>query len=512
MLIATCRTRRVCVAVLLSLVSAASDAAVVTPADRIKNGVPVREEASTASPTLEMLNVGETATTVDDGEAPPRWRKVVLSDGTTGFSWAASLKEVTNPPTFTTTTLPVVPTSPTTTVPPPTGATAPLPLLQAGHSVDWWFVFKFNAAAFSGCGSAATRQCSFGGSVQPYPTGYGQQFVYASSDAPTLQKGSGCLGETTTDPVGATFGEVYNGNFHYVIWNDQFYNDPPIQGCTTFCSAPWAHSKGMLAWNDNGDGLVLQVSTPSWPAAGSKQTPRLSDGNTLGCIAGDNDVKVSQHFFALKLTKADVVAVLGALKNASVVTVPTNPQIVNNGGPADVQSLVSSLGTQSSSTTPTKDALSTGVTLISKPSALAVPPWQMVSAELGGTPLRVATWWSSSKIYSTTDTTPISCWDPTLGPPGPVEIALSGQWGSTTYSLTGGSTADHNHAKIGVSTGTAHSYAVFGDMNQEGTLSASPCAIKQNARGGLFFAVDAKDLHDSVASLIAGTTAGTSGP
>ena len=71
-------------------------------------------------------------------------------------------------------------------------------------------------------------------------------------------------------------------------------------------------------------------------------------------------------------------------KNASVVTVPTNPQIVNNGGPADVQSLVSSLGTQSSSTTPTKDALSTGVTLISKPSALAVPPWQMVSAELAG--------------------------------------------------------------------------------------------------------------------------------
>src|SRR6516162_3275143 len=31
---------------------------------------------------------------------------------------------------------------------------------------------------------------------------------------------------------------------------------------------------------------------------------------------------------------------LGALKNASVVTVPGKPQIVNNGGPADVQSLV----------------------------------------------------------------------------------------------------------------------------------------------------------------------------
>ena len=146
-----------------------------------------------------------------------------------------------------------------------------------------------------------------------------------------------------TDPLGATFDEVYNGSFHYVVWNDQFYDDPKIAGCTEECGAPWGHSKGMLAWDDAGDGLVIQVSTPSWPAAGSKNFPRKTDGNTLGCVK-DNDIEVSQHFFSLKLTKSDVVKVLGALQNASVVTDPKNPQIVNNGGPADVQALVANLG------------------------------------------------------------------------------------------------------------------------------------------------------------------------
>jgi hypothetical protein len=99
----------------------------------------------------------------------------------------------------------------------------------------------------------------------------------------------------------------------------------------------------MLAWNDAGEGLVLQVTTPSWPAAGSTQSPRATDGNTLGCVKDDN-VEVSQHFFALKVTNDDVLSILAALRNASVVTDPQNPQIINNGGPTDVQQSVSQLG------------------------------------------------------------------------------------------------------------------------------------------------------------------------
>jgi hypothetical protein len=73
----------------------------------------------------------------------------------------------------------------------------------------------------------------------------------------------------------------------------------------------------------------MQVTTPSWPTSGSKKHPRTHDGNTLGCIDDDN-VLVSQHFFALKLNKQDLIDVLRALQNASVVTDTANLQIVSS--------------------------------------------------------------------------------------------------------------------------------------------------------------------------------------
>ena len=107
---------------------------------------------------------------------------------------------------------------------------------------------------------------------------------------------------------------MYNGSFFYAIWNDQFKGAP-----TRDKDAPWGHSKGMAAWNSAGEGFVMQVSTPSWPGAGNKDQPRKNDGNTLGCVK-DNDIKVSQHFFALKVTRDDLAKVLKALQTASVVT------------------------------------------------------------------------------------------------------------------------------------------------------------------------------------------------
>ena len=187
--------------------------------------------------------------------------------------------------------------------------TVPYPLLAKGHPVDWFFVFKLNTKTFPACGGGAVA-CPFGGTVQSYKEGSGQQFAYASSESSTLADGgSVCLGTSTGDPVGATFDEVYNGSFHYLIWNDQPYGDPAL-GCSgDGCSAPWGHSKGMLAWNDEGVGFVMQVSTPDWPLSGSKAHPRGKEGNTLGCVA-DNNVLVSQHFFALRLSKTDLVNVL----------------------------------------------------------------------------------------------------------------------------------------------------------------------------------------------------------
>ena len=350
-------------------------------------------------------------------------------------------------------------------------------------------------------------QCPFGGEPQNYKT-FSQQFVYASSESPTLQQGNTCAGDTTDDPIGATFSEIYTSKFHYVIWNDQFYDDPDIKGCSESCGAPWGHSKGMVAWNDAGEGMVMQVSTPSWPAAGSADFPRKSDGNTLGCVK-DNDVQVSQHFFALKLSKDDLVQVLTALGNASVVTDPTNRQIVNNGGPADVQALVAALGVRSKSSTVSLVKLSSGVQLISKPSGLHVPPWQMVSSVLGGVPLRTATWWATPEIDSTTASSTIGCWSTTLSAPGAVEIATTGHWSGQEIGLTGGLGTNFNHAKLGVSTSTNDHYAIFGDMNQQGTLSGANCGSSQNGRGGTFYVVSNPQLADSLTSLVAGQTAPT---
>src|SRR5579864_901390 len=77
---------------------------------------------------------------------------------------------------------------------PPDTQDAPAPLLKKAHPVDWWFVFKLNSAAFPGCGGTAQRACIFGGTAQNYRF-FGQQFVYASNEARSLQKGVGCIGD-----------------------------------------------------------------------------------------------------------------------------------------------------------------------------------------------------------------------------------------------------------------------------------------------------------------------------
>ena len=320
------------------------------------------------------------------------------------------------------------------------------------------------------------------------------------------------MGTTLTDPVGATFGQVYDGDYYYVVWNDQLYGNPINNK-----DSPWGHSKGMAAWNDDGDGFVLQVSTPSWPAAGSRKHPRENDGNTLGYI-DDDDIEVSQHFFALRLSPADLEVVLEAVRNAHVGTEPDVATLVNNGGPKAAAAIVDSLGKRPESPACTATKLSTGVTVISKPSSMATPPWQLVSAKLGGLDLRVASWWMRPEIYSTTASTDIGCWADELGKPGAVQIATTGTWQGNSIGLKGGSGPGFNHAKIGVSTDSQRPLSIFGDMNQQGALCegydepGQKCSSSQNGRGGLFYAVDDAGLHETVSALLAGESAPTEKP
>ena len=282
--------------------------------------------------------------------------------------------------------------------------TIPSPLWQADQPVDWWFAFKFNAETFPRPADSIPS-CKFGGTpggVRKYKK-IGQSYVAASSAHPALADGAGYLGDSTSDPLGATFNEVYNGNLSYVVWNDQFYRDPVLacEGSNgTVCGGKWGHSKGLLAWDADGNGLLLQVTTPSWPGAGNKADPRKQDGNSLGCVNDDN-VDLSQSFFSLKLSKDDLLKVLAALQTEGAVTDPKNLQIVKARGPQDVQDAVAKLGSPNTKATFAIESLSSGVKVVAKSGGLAAPPWQFASAVLGKVPLRVATFWAGDLIYST---------------------------------------------------------------------------------------------------------------
>src|SRR5205085_755916 len=101
------------------------------------------------------------------------------------------------------------------------------------------------------------------------------------------------------------------------------------------------------------------------------------------------------------------------------------------------------------------------------------------------------------------------CWDASLGTPGSVTNAQTGQWKHKTFGLTGGVSPDRNHAKVGVS--KTGDFAIFGDLNQEGHLS-DPCDVPQNTRGGLFFVVEDPTLAKGLRTFMNGPVAVATGP
>lgn len=384
-------------------------------------------------------------------------------------------------------------------------ARVPTPLLDAGHPVEWFFVYKLNAASFPTTGQQTN--CIFGGT--PDHKKASLAFASASSAFGALVSGTGLVGTSLNDPVGATFNQIYHSTLNFILWNDQFYGDPRLR-CGKNCTGRWGHSKGILAWDDAGNGVILQVSTPDWPGAGSSAVPRPREGNTLGCEHATDNVLVGQHFFALKLTPADTGLVLDALVHSSVVTDPSDPQIARIGGPPELAAKASQLGRIVQATDVTDVTLSSGIRLISKASDLLVPPWQLVSARLGGVPLRTATWRAGPPIPTTTAQTKVGCWRPSLGKPAAVEIATTGKWMGKTIGLSAGA----SHAKLGVSLDPARPFTIFGDMNQQGALSgtAKQCKSSQNGRGGMFFVLTDPQLYASMRQLLEGGTAPTAIP
>jgi hypothetical protein len=190
---------------------------------------------------------------------------------------------------------------------------------------------------------------------------------------------------------------------------------------------------------------------------------------------------MSQDFFALKLNEADLLKVLAALAQEGAVTDKNTPQIVKTGGPQEVLDAVAKLGSANGNATLESYTLSSGVKVLAKAGGLTAPPWQLVSAALGGVPLRVASFWTGTEIHSTTAQTKVSCLPAGMGTPAAVQIATTGTWdGSAPIGLTGsaqtvsGKSLGPNHAKIGVSTNAGSSLTILGDMNQDGVRSPPP--------------------------------------
>ena len=412
-------------------------------------------------------------------------------------------------------------------------------LNDAGN--EWWFIFKVNTAFgemypdFSTCFKSYhpkvitkdNRKCPF--DLNKYPStegywyyGWNLDYYLATSQNPSLQFQKGCLG-SSQGPLEKLFSKIYNGNNYYVIWNDQFKGDPDTSPLNTpenmahtneetacpnggDCLAPWGHSKGVITWDKDGNGRMLQVTTPNWPRSGSKNYPS-TQANSLGCDS-HNNVTASQHFFSFKINKDDLIKILKCMINACVVTLPNNKQVVNNGGPKEVQNLVKKLGVLS----PGKIlhfTLSNNFQIISKPWNINTPPWQLVSSVLGGKDLKTATWWADPTIPSTKSGQTPGCWNNSLKPPGEVINMATGKLDQKIIGLTAPKfSPTDNHAKFGCSIG--EDLTIFGDMNQQGALSLNAvykgqlCNSSQNGRGGMFLIVPNQKLHDSIDKLLSG--------
>jgi hypothetical protein len=74
-------------------------------------------------------------------------------------------------------------------------------------------------------------------------------------------------------------------------------------------------------------------------------------------------------------------------------------------------------------------------------------------SDVGSRPLRVASSGTgANKLPSTTASTAVTCWDPSLDNPGAVEIATTGTWNGGSIGLKGAVAKNYNHARIGVVT------------------------------------------------------------
>ena len=304
------------------------------------------------------------------------------------------------------------------------------------------------------------------------------------------------------------------------------------------CGAPWAHSKGALAFERNATGFHLMATTPNYPdpslGANGGEPP------SLGCQLTDN-VQFAQSFVGLSLdAKAFRDDLAPALARARLCSAGSGSCTHGTAGHVHEWNCTSEHtrgadwsvldlafsgaepeGAEASASATLRTVSGHEVTLLAKAAADHVPPWYYVADALG-VDLAVASWldgqYGTPSICAADDFSGVAddmcladaslglALSPTGGAARSVENALAaavdvggerrawGLWGDLWHDFT-------SHAKYAVaSAGTA---VVFGDENMQGWPCSSACDRSQNGRGGTFFALGDAALRASLAATMA---------
>ncbi|KDO32544.1 hypothetical protein SPRG_03019 [Saprolegnia parasitica CBS 223.65] len=431
----------------------------------------------------------------------------------------------------------------------PLAATASPPELFAldgnGDPVAWWVVLKLPSMVRGASGAYVATPCDCAPPVcsrEVDPTRrHGLCYLYADANRPQLQHfralGYDCLGQGGRDPVSQTLRQRANAT-HWAYFNDQLNGIALKQDKSLVCSghaAFNAHSKGLVAFEATSGGFVLQTSTPNFP----DPTPSL-DFERLGC-QHDNNVEYAQHLFAFSVGDAALATIASGWRAArlcsanhyhAIDNLLVSPSLRNASALSGTARVVASVMVDPhlpaqpfvQVQVATKGKQSIIVHGLFKSRSAEVPPWALVATAFA-TDVSVASWWDEN--YGTPTlcdgdsygaAAHAFCLRPTespvaLRPDGTfqfnVENLMDASWtlptGRVTWSLRGGRVRDGNHAKWGIATPRHSSDAnlsIFGDLNMEGFPCSSSCAGSQGGRGGTFFALANRELHDSLAALV----------
>ena len=402
------------------------------------------------------------------------------------------------------------------------------PLDPNGNPVDWWLALKLPTSAFPQGGCCENAACP-----SSSKTSAGLCYLYADANNPQFTFRT-CLGQPgQSDPLSNTLNQVWllNG-IQFQLWNDQWgdgqMHDPnnKSQGC----NAPGAHSKGALAYDTDGNGWYLNLSTPYFPDMSA-----LPPDNSLGCQI-DNNLLLAQHFFCFSLDQQNFEALAAAMTvpNFCALCVPSDScqsvDVATTLG-QDI-SLAFAHDSGDGSTDNVTVTLQTRggmpITAVLKGDTSNTSPWSLVATALG-TDLTVVNYWLSEPTLPTLCAGDV--WDGScIGSGNTINgsslyfndynvenvLQLTASPSNVT-GLPGGNeiswsaTESENHMKWGISTPRTTSITnpylcVFGSMNQEGSAGrnacGSSCSSGENGRGGDFFAFSNQALWTSLRNLI----------